>query len=596
MGIDKLPVESRQQLNQILREGVVTGKDVKGLTAEQQEVLSAMLGGSKLPSDGETLEVKDYGVIKAAMDAPFVEAKDAKYKEIAEAKAKGNYGEALWNSIQYHMMPDNSLQQASAGGWLKALFVIVPAVITMVGCTKNETTIVEGNQTEINNNVSVTLQNNINELVKLLKDNNANQEIIMELLSKILEQGANDSKSLKEIIELIQGAGGDLKTVIGLLIKQGKTLDEINNTLKEMGYDTKTIINMLKDQGAQLTDILVALGDQTEILKTLSAGSENIKTSLNAILKAVNEGNSISTENKGLLNNILDKLVNLQLQNPGDNNDSIKALLEQILDEVRYSIESQKEIGNNNVTMLNKILEQIKEAKNDDKYMPILNAIYAKISEAVYNGEEMDTKLYAVLTDILNNMKNFNADMKDFAAMVCTKFNELTESGKANTKAILDAINNNTEVAKGTYCVATEILNNLGKLGDKADSILDAIKGIAVGGGEPVDLSTIEKMLADILAQSKANGDVLTSIDSKLNFVALTLEGLKDQIGEGNEKLLAKLDQILAKIPEGCHCQTIDLSEIIAKLEIIITEIKTNPDKPNEGILDDLDNLDNLLG
>ena len=54
-----------------------------------------------------------------------------------------------------------------------------------------------------------------------------------------------------------------------------------------------------------------------------------------------------------------------------------------------------------------------------------------------------------------------------------------------------------------------------------------------------------------------------------------------------NEKVLAKLQEILEKIPAGCKC---DSSQILAKLEIIIKELQ-NPEGNHEGVLDDLDDI-----
>ena len=136
-----------------------------------------------------------------------------------------------------------------------------------------------------------------------------------------------------------------------------------------------------------------------------------------------------------------------------------------------------------------------------------------------------------------------------------------------------------------------ELISKVDQLGGKADSILDAIGNISLDVN--VDLSTIERMLADILAQSKANGNVLTSIEGKMNLLAITLEGIKTQLEVNeadNKAILAKLDQILAKIPEKCNCNA-NLEVIIGKLDKIIENLKNGNN--HEGVLDDLDDLFN---
>jgi hypothetical protein len=70
----------------------------------------------------------------------------------------------------------------------------------------------------------------------------------------------------------------------------------------------------------------------------------------------------------------------------------------------------------------------------------------------------------------------------------------------------------------------------------------------------------------------------------------LTLNEIKESIPNLSEQVVNKLNEILAKIPAGCNCK---IDEILVKLELIITELQKNPS--NEGIIDDLDELDDLL-
>jgi hypothetical protein len=109
-------------------------------------------------------------------------------------------------------------------------------------------------------------------------------------------------------------------------------------------------------------------------------------------------------------------------------------------------------------------------------------------------------------------------------------------------------------------------------------------------------LYDIKDILKDLLAQSKKNGEVLTDIDSKLSLISVTLNRLLtvvQSLGKGHEQLLAKLNEILAKIPDGCNCGNIDLTVIINKLDQLIEAVKnnSNDDKNHEGILEDLDDL-----
>jgi hypothetical protein len=337
---------------------------------------------------------------------------------------------------------------------------------------------------------------------------------------------------------------------------------------------------------------------------------------LQQILDAVKHGNEIGTNNGAVLNQILEQMGKYE----GDSAE-IKTLLQQILDKVTQGVEENKDMDTKTNQLLQAILAKINCM--DDKNAAALKKIIALITEGntigtnngavlnqilnalgSLNGND-DSAIRALLQQILDKvtqgvetgsdiytlLQNMDATNKDFYLAILDKLDSLDNSQQASLNKILQAIQDNTKVAKGTQSLVQKILENLGKLGNKADAILDAISKISVG--DKVDLSAIEQMLADLLDQTKKNGEVLTDIDSKLSLVSVTLTGLANQIGSGHEAILAKLNEILAKIPDGCKCTNVDLTVIINKLDQLIESVKTNPndDKTHEGILDDLDSL-----
>ena len=124
------------------------------------------------------------------------------------------------------------------------------------------------------------------------------------------------------------------------------------------------------------------------------------------------------------------------------------------------------------------------------------------------------------------------------------------------------------------------------KLGDKADQIIDAIANISTGGN--VDLSKVESMLADILAQEKTNGDILTSADAKAALVLVSLNGIKNAIQDGDKATQDKIQEVIDNMPESCKCDA-KLEVIIEKLQKIIDNGKN--DESIKGELEDLEDM-----
>ena len=121
-------------------------------------------------------------------------------------------------------------------------------------------------------------------------------------------------------------------------------------------------------------------------------------------------------------------------------------------------------------------------------------------------------------------------------------------------------------------------------------------------------------MMAELLEQSKKNGDTLTSIDGKMDVVNVTtkaiLAKLEDEFGTNDERynsimnVLNKIGDKAGSIDEGKLLDKLD--KILAKLDDILAAIKDhkvtvdvtgkvtcecNCGKNHEGILGDLEDL-----
>lgn len=288
----------------------------------------------------------------------------------------------------------------------------------------------------------------------------------------------------------------------------------------------------------------------------------------------------------------LDKIADY-LKEQGLELSEIKALLDQMKTQ---QAENHKEIQETHAIMIAMMESMIKQMKDN-------NATLGEILTELRNSNVKLDDIIGVLVKqnftleaIFDELKKQGVKLDehgDLLNLISTKLSTLQKDDKEALEKILIAITTNTEVAKGTQGLVEEILAKLDRIGKDSSAILEIVSKIA--SNEPVDLSTIQDMLAKILAATQRNGTVLDSIEDKLNFVGVALEGIKDQIGEGNEKVLAKLQEILDKIPDGCNCQALDLTVVINKLNEIIAKMEDSSNGNHEGILGDLGTLDDLL-
>ncbi len=434
-------------------------------------------------------------------------------------------------------------------------------------------------------------------LGKLSEIDNHLKQGVLAILGKIDSVSEKNLELLAKIFNSIEAGNQNNEKTNELLTAIFNKVQESIDQNHEMTEKTHELLWMLMDKIQGLDD--------------------NMKSGFLAIIKHIDNA---SQANIDILKQLIIKIDNI---GSGDT-ESSKVLLE-ILEQIKISIEASKDMDAKTYALLQSILDNIQNFNGDLK--TAVDKILAKM-------DEMKAENKILLGDILNSVQNMNADLKSGFAAVIENQDKMSAENRAFYKEVLAKLDNMDDNAKTglamlikqmaenntlnemqlnmlkqimdkldkahqddlkfynqSIALMSELLSKIDKLGDKADLILDAIKNITIDGS--FDLSTIEKMLSEILEQSKKNGDVLTSIESKLNLVAITLEGIKTQIeiqGGDNKAILKKLDEILNKIPEGCKCDK-DLNIIIEILKKIAIEVGKGNN--HEGILDDLEDLFN---
>lgn len=479
---------------------------------------------------------------------------------------------------------------------------------------------------DVNINIDIKNANTWEEIKQWLEDNgygNCSIETIIKLLQ-------DNNKDLKVIIETLESMGKKLDAIYKALLSLGVQADVIINLLGELGDKVDILIdNSVKntEQGEKLAEILNRIFDEVRNGNKLVGDNNKLLTEILGMLGTLQAGDQDKIE---VLNAILAKLeVLIQKGDQLDENDKkIQALLGKILaainkldGDLRVGVlailEKMDKMDANNLDMLTKILEKIEQGGNDKDYTDILNAILAKLNESVDNNNQMNDDIRALLNSILDNIQNFNADMKTsinailakldkmdenqtkffkevltkmdkmdeqdqkFYAAVLAKLDQLGAGQIAALEKLLKAIENGNKIAKGTYEVVLKILDQIGKLGDKADKILEVLANI--GSGVSVSLDEIKQLLADIKAEQQNGNNILTDIDSKIGMMLVVVNGMKNEFGDKLDTIIAKLEALLGK-----ECNHEDLINILLEIKVIIQQ---NGGNNNEGILDDLEDL-----
>ena len=537
-------------------------------------------------------------------------------------------------------MPDNAEEEALLREQIELLKQIIAAQED--NAIKNEENHYEitGVLTKIVD-ILAKAGNNTETIVNYLKELGTKTDDIIKLLFIICD---NDT----EIIEILRAINADTKTIVTELAKQGVSIETISAQLTAGNKTAEEILAVQKD-------ILVSIKD-------LFKGNQTVNEKLDRILEALGKGHELSAETNNLLMKVLDAINGIK---PTDTT-KLEELLNKVLEKITESIEQDFAMDEKTHSLLHTLIEKGDTLDDHIKshFIEVLNkldkidanildvvqkiaeidttgsgifatagieALLVKISEQVNNfvtqEKEMDEKDHALLTSILENMQNMNADMKTGFGDVIAKLGTLGEADKAIAEAIANLTNvtdtrakdilaaiakgqeldakhyedlrelivKNNEIAQGTQDLVKNLGGKIDNLGERAKEILDKL-GNLNSGNVTVDLTEITELLKAIKDDTAKNGETLVRIEDKLNLAAQTLNTILATVEGLGEDTKATLLKILAKIPDGCKCEGVDLTVLIEKLDKIIVELQKDPEGKHEGILDDFENtMDGLV-
>ena len=376
--------------------------------------------------------------------------------------------------------------------------------------------------------------------------------------------GSNGDAMGKEILNYIAAVGfemnGNFSKLIDAVNNGNVKLDDITALLQKINA------NVVKngEDGKKLGD---------EILNYIAAVGFEMNGNFSKLIDAVNKGN-----------------VKI---------DSVIALLEKINANVVKNGENGKKLGD-------EILNYIAAVGFE------MNGNFSKLLDAVNKGNVNLNDIKELIAQLNTQVKQNGEDGKQLGNDILNTLNALGFEMNRNFTAVLEAINKGVAGADSLRDLLEKVIDNQGK---NTKAIIEAIGNIKITNGGTVNLSSLEKMVSELLAQSKKNGNILSSINGKTDVLNATtksiLEALQKEVGKndnryknimnilnviadkaGNKgddsKLLAKLDKILAKLDEikdaiKDHKVTVDVTGKV--------ECKCNCGKNHEGILGDLNDI-----
>ena len=445
-------------------------------------------------------------------------------------------------------------------------------------------------------------------IIGMLSTNGMNQEEALKLIQKLIEEVQSGKKSAAEAMKELLDLVGDIK---GLLTK-------VVSSLEKAEADRAELIKLAKEGNANSSELV-------SLTKALLESNNAANDKLDAIKLSIEKGNLDMNKNFDQIKNILIKLGYTQAQ-------IAKMTTAQILAAIKENTQATKD----NNALLQKIIEelqsgQITAQEAADKIIKLLSDIKASLNEIAgniknhYNGDKnVENYLKLILAQLQSQTEHQNStnailyklydlvekNGKDADAMGKQILNYIAAVGfemNRNFSAVLDAIKTGNKGTDELRSLLEKVLKNQDK---NTAAIIEAMGNIKVEGGN-IDLSSLEKMMAELLEQAKKNGNILSSIDAKTDVLNATtksiLDALEKEFGKNDNRyknimnmltviankagsmddkqLLDKLDQILAKLDEikdaiKDHKITVDVTGKVT--------CNCNCGKNHEGIIDDI--------
>lgn len=485
-------------------------------------------------------------------------------------------------------------------------------------------------------------ENDRAELIELAKQGNANTSTLIDKADEFIESSNAANTKLDEIKSSIEKANMDsnanfdavVKTLnmnkdqlIGVMMKLGYTQAQIQKmTAGQIIAAIKENTQVTKNNNATLNEILAEVKSgklsAEEASKKIINLLENIQKSLDQVIVSIKD----HYHNDANVTVYLQKIQEL-LEKNNDKTDSTNEILNNIYNLVETNGTKADDMGKQILNYIaavgfemnrnfGKLIEEVQTGNGKLDYMTeLMVALNKQVKQNGEDGKKLGNEILNYLgavgfemnrnfTAVLNAINNGTAKLGDIEKLVAQLNTLVKENNENNQKlgnqiinylgklgtdmnkdftAILNAINKGNAGTDKLQDLLEKVLEkqdqNMNKIDTNCKAIIEAMGNIKVDGGK-IDLSSIEAMLKDLLAQSKKNGNTLSSIDGKLDVIQLTQQAILDKINaeahKGDERYTetnALLKEILDKV--GKQNGKYDDSELLKVLNNLSNLIDT---------------------
>ena len=477
--------------------------------------------------------------------AAFKEGIDALLAKMEELGYKvDQYGEQI-----IKLLTDNNLYLKNISNSLTEQGYKQDEIIEILTNINTTVQSIEALVAATNENITINGQNisdKLNEILNAIKTGQANT---MEALDKYIE----------ELKNLLLDVIANQKEDIQINEENGMTLDKILEELQNMDGMTQDKLEKMLEILASIESIGKDINNKLDIIMgkfdEVFPDNSDIKAALERIEQYLKENN----DKTDVTNNLLEQLLN-QYNNGGISQEDLQKLLDAIAangDKIDATNQLLAKIQKQDAEFQKTVLALLANVGTD--YTDVLN----RILEATMNNSEKLDAIAQLLAKIQDQDEKFQQN-------ILNAIDKLGVDITGQLNKIVTAINN-ISVGGGDTSNLEALLNKvLEKMDSNTAAIIDAISNIKPGEGGNVDLSSLEKMLSELLQLTSKNNSLLESIDGKMDVIKLTIEAAKDEIiahlgnGGGN----VDVDAILKKLDEFMSLSNANSEAILKKMDI----------------------------
>ena len=367
---------------------------------------------------------------------------------------------------------------------------------------------------------------------KLIVDMMVKQGYNQEEANKKLDTIINSNMSIEEKLDAIKNLVGTIKV----------SLDDIKASLDKAEKDRAEFKEMFKENNANVKELLE---QGRVIIASDSARNAKLDNLANAIKNLNIDMNSGIDKLADKLNMSTNQLIAVMKQLGYRQEQITKMTAAEILAAIKENTAETKKNGEIMLVGFNNLEGIIKDygAKGEAFAKDVLNYIaavgfemnrnFGNLIAEVKAGRVSLDEIKALIAAMNKNIEQNGEAAKDNTDRILNYIAAVGYDMNRNFTAILNAINNGGKGTEKIEALLEKVLEkqdqNMNKIDTNCKAIIEAMSNIKVDGGK-IDLSSIEAMLKDLLAQSKKNGNTLSSIDGKLNVIQITQQAILDKI------------------------------------------------------------------